>query len=329
MFQVLSLSGGGFLGLYTITVLEELEQKAGRPIIGCFDLIAGTSIGGIIALGLASGKSAESIRKAFQKNGEKIFSERSAPIGKIAKKVDLARSALKPKYDGIALKETIASIVGENTLIGDLLCPTIIPAINLTKGSIQFFKTPHHQDFKNDLKLKVVDVALATSAAPTYFPLAEIESQLYADGGLFANAPDLAALHEAEHFFAQRSEKINLLSIGTTTSNFSFSHTAGKELGFLGWLDDQKLMRTSMSAQQLYTQFMLQHRLGERYLRIDTVQSALQERDLALDVATKNAQKTIIGLGKAEFQRNINNKLLEEILKYSAAKPTFHNHPKN
>ena len=56
-FQILSLSGGGFLGLYTAAMLAELEERSGKPLNQCFDLIAGTSIGGIIALGLAAGRS--------------------------------------------------------------------------------------------------------------------------------------------------------------------------------------------------------------------------------------------------------------------------------
>ena len=64
-FQILSLSGGGFLGLYTVTLLDELEQKVGRPIASCFDLISGTSIGGIIALALALERPAKDIKDAF------------------------------------------------------------------------------------------------------------------------------------------------------------------------------------------------------------------------------------------------------------------------
>jgi len=72
-FQILSLSGGGFLGLYTIKIIEKIEEDLGKPISHCFDLIAGTSIGGIVALALAAEIPAKDIRKAFEDNGEKIF----------------------------------------------------------------------------------------------------------------------------------------------------------------------------------------------------------------------------------------------------------------
>ena len=74
-FQILSLSGGGYLGLYQATILCELEEKAGKPIAQCFDLLAGTSIGGIIALALALEVPATQIRQAFEKHGQHIFFE--------------------------------------------------------------------------------------------------------------------------------------------------------------------------------------------------------------------------------------------------------------
>lgn len=82
-FQILSLSGGGYLGLYTASVLAKLEEQSGRRIVDMFDLLAGTSIGGIIALGLAAGTSAAEIRDAFLENGEAIFGKRQ-PERKLA-----------------------------------------------------------------------------------------------------------------------------------------------------------------------------------------------------------------------------------------------------
>ena len=87
-FQILSLSGGGYMGLYTIAVLSELEDQIGRPLAGCFDLIAGTSVGGIIALGLAAEHPASNINDAFEEMGKAVF--RSA--------VDERRSKTKNKH---------------------------------------------------------------------------------------------------------------------------------------------------------------------------------------------------------------------------------------
>jgi len=104
-YQVLSLSGGGYMGLYTITLLAKLEQHFQRPIYECFDLIAGTSIGGIIALGLAAEKTAAEIKYAFEQHGTEIFSDRPVPKTHIAALREIMRSWSKPKYNDQALKK--------------------------------------------------------------------------------------------------------------------------------------------------------------------------------------------------------------------------------
>ncbi len=321
-FQILSLSGGGYLGLYTATVLADLERQVGRPLASCFDLLAGTSVGGIIALGLAAEHPADDIKGAFERNGTRIFSNRPAPTTKLSEWRDFLRSLFSSKYDGVALRETIVEIVGEDTIIGDLKHPVMVPVVNLTKGRPQVFKTDHHPTFKRDHRLKVVDVALATGAAPTYFPVAEIGDELFADGGLYGNSPDLMALHEAEHFFKIPAEEVRILSIGTTTSQFSFSHVGDRRLGLYGWR--RRLAQTMISAQQADVGYIVGHRLGDRYLRIDHVQSKEQERDLGLDVATEDAQKTIRGMASGSYQAVLNAPMLEAMLSQYAPTPRFY-----
>ena len=321
-FQILSLSGGGYLGLYTISVLAELELQIRRPIASCFDLVAGTSVGGIIALGLAAERPANDIKHAFVSDGTRIFSNRPTPTTRFGQWWDFCRSMLSPKYDSAALSETAIRIIGDNNHIGDLKHPVIIPVVNLTKGKPQMFKTAHHPTFKRDHRLRIVDVALATSAAPTYFPIAEIRDELFADGGLYANSPDLVALHEAEHFFGVPAGEVRMLSIGTTTTQFSFSHVTGRQLGMLGWR--HRFAQTMISSQQMDVGYMLGHKLGDRYVRIDEVQSREQERDLGLDVATEDAQKTIHGMASGSVQTMLNHPMLETILAYQAPEPRFY-----
>jgi cGAMP-activated phospholipase len=109
-FQILSLSGGGYLGLYTIAVLAEIEDRIKAPLATRFDLIAGTSVGGIIAIGIANEVKAAKIKKAFEDNGTDIFSARRAPKTSVGKFYDVLRSVLKPKYDPSALRKTIIDI---------------------------------------------------------------------------------------------------------------------------------------------------------------------------------------------------------------------------
>lgn len=323
-FNILSLSGGGFLGLYSASLLAGLERTSGAPIAKRFDLLAGTSIGGIVALGLAAEKSAAEITETFAVNGMDIFSDRPVASGWIGSAVDFYRSLLRPKYQSEALRSAIEKLVGVNTKIGDLAHRVIVPTVNLTKGLPQIFKTPHHPSLKMDLNRKVVDVALATAAAPTYFPIAEIDDALFADGGLYANSPDLLALHEAEYFLGQVNEDIHLLSIGTTTAQFSFAHAHGRQLGVWGWSREQRLVNVIIASQQHSVDYIMGHRLAERYLRLDASQSKEQERHLALDVATEPAQKTIRGLADATLQANINDRHLLAFLDHKAAPPIFH-----
>ena len=161
-FQILSLSGGGYLGLYSIAVLAEIEKQSGRRTADFIDLFAGTSIGGIVALGLASGVPAAHIRDAFVENGEKIFG-RKPPARGPRKWAEFLGNVSRPKHSATALRKTIEDIVGQQTLVKDLRRPTVVAAVNLTKGGPKVFKTGHHANFKIDWRLPVVDVALALS----------------------------------------------------------------------------------------------------------------------------------------------------------------------
>jgi len=323
-FQILSLSGGGYLGLYTAAVLAQLELHANIRVANQFDLLAGTSIGGIIALALAAEVPAAEVQSAFERNGHAIFGSSPPARSKVAVITDLCRKAFKSKYRADALRSTIEEIVSADLRIGELIHPVLVPAVNLSKGSPQLFKTPHHETFSFDLNLRVVDVAMATAAAPTYFPLAEIGDALYTDGGLFANSPDLLALHEATYFFEQPEGDIKVLSIGTTTAQFSFAHTANKRYGVFQWFKGARLLNVIIASQQRSVDLMMRHRLADNYLRLDETQSKEQEHILGLDVATVEAQSTIRALASGTAQRAINDPLLRAMLERVAPAPKFY-----
>lgn len=322
-FQILCLSGGGYLGLYSAVILEQIEQKLGRPIASAFDLISGTSIGGLLAIAVALEVPMADVVVELKKSGEKIFSNRKRPKNWVATLIDLGRSVLSPKYSNRELTKTLNEIYGVETLLGDIPNNRVlIPAVNLTLGKAQVFKTPHLQKYERDWKELATEVALATSAAPTYLPIAKVGDQLFADGGLYANSPDQIALHEAEYFLDIPRTQISTLSIGTTTSRYSIAHEAGVKFGLLKWAKNGRLASAMISAQQQNTQYMMEHVLGERYVRIDTDQSKEQERELALDVATKNAQKTISGLAEGAFRQNSSR--IEQFLKHNSSKAKFY-----
>lgn len=324
-FQILALSGGGYLGLFSAHILAQLEEQAERPLGRCFDLICGTSIGGILGLGLANEVPAAKILQAFESRGPEIFPQKPRRLGYFS---DLIQFGFRPKYDGRALRCTIEDILGPATLLGEAKHRVLIPTVNMTEGKIQVFKTPHHEDFHLDHRKRMVDIAMATSAAPLYFPMAEIGDALYVDGGLFANAPDLCGLHEAEHFLKIPRSEISILSIGTTTSSYSLPHSLGRNFGALKWMGKQRIVSTVMSAQQQLTDFIIRHQLGDRYLRLDKEQTEELAKDLGLDKATDAARRTIKGVAQAVYQANSTKPLMRTMLKHNVSEPNFYHGPR-
>ncbi len=308
-FQALALTGGGYRGLFTARALQEMEDHIGEPIGRRFDLSYGTSIGGIIALAVAFEVPMKNVVQAFEQSGEKIFPPRVKPTGKIGKGMDIWRHWSQPRYRSQALRDVITSLIPEDSTLNDAKHAVGIPAVNVTSGRPQVFKTRHKEEWTRDWKYKVVDVALATSAAPTFFELAELDGQRYADGGLYANAPDLLALHEAEHFFGVPSEAVRILSVGTTTNMYSLSFESGRGLGIQGWMDDNRLFSVTISSQQQLVDQLMQHKLKDRYFRLDALPSNEQAKDLGLDVATEAARRTLMALGKKAASDILNTKL--------------------
>ena len=323
-FQILALSGGGYCGLYTACVLAEIESQTGRRAIDMFDMFAGTSIGGIIALGLAAEVSAADIRDAFLDNGARIFGS-SPPGGSIVKFTEMLGGLFKTKYTVPPLERTIEQIVGTDTLMKDLRRPTIVTAVNLTKGGPKIFKTGHHPSLFLDWPLRIVDVALATSAAPTYFPTHKIGDELFADGGLFANSPDLISMHEAEQFMGVSADDIQVLSVGTTTSSFAFSAKTSRQMGIWSWVKNERLTNAIIGSQQAIANDMMRHRLDSRYVRIDRAQASNQRNELALDCASGAAKATLSAMAHASVAEAGGNSSLRSILAHQAIDRPFLN----
>ena len=294
-FRILALSGGGYLGLYTAVVLAELEKRAGEPLGRRFDLLAGTSVGGLLAMALAFEVPMAEIVRLFVERGEEVFSSRGLPGGRVTRLLDMTRSVLGPKYSGEALRRELARHFGERTM-GDARHAVVVPAVDVGASRTKGFKTPHTQGSLGDEGLSAVDVTLATCAAPAYFPCVKVGERLYADGGLFAVAPDQVALHEAQHFMGAKQARVRMLSIGTATRGFQPADSIDPEAGAVGWLSEGRLILTLISVQQQHVQAVMEDLLEDRYLRLDADWPA--QAGLGIDVATPEAAKTLIALGE-------------------------------
>ncbi len=285
--RVLALSGGGFLGLYTAAVLEGLEERAGAPLGRSFDLIAGTSIGAVLGLALAFEVPMSRLVRLFLEHGAEVFSHRALPSGALSRLVDLARSVTGPKYAGDALRTALTAEFGALKM-RDARHPMLVPAVDVVACQTKIFKTPHVPASRGDGDLAVVDVAMAACAAPAYFPAVQVGERLYADGGLFAVAPDQVALHEVEHFMGIGLEQVRMLSVGTATARYRPREGVDDaQAGAVSWLSDGRLILTLISVQQQHAQAMVEDRLGARYLRLDADWPA--DAGLGIDVATPAA----------------------------------------
>lgn len=207
-FHILALDGGGVKGLATAAILAKLEEDLDTKIVEHFDLLAGTSTGGLIAIGLGLGMRPADILKFYVEKGPRIFHN---PV-----KARNLMQWFRRKYSRTSLEEALREVFGEKRL-GDSERPLVIPSYDLDSEQVYLFKTPHHARLNRDWKVPAWQVALATSAAPTFFPTyTGVDSVRLIDGGVWANNPVIVAITEAVSMFCVPLQSIRVLSIGTT-----------------------------------------------------------------------------------------------------------------
>jgi patatin-like phospholipase/acyl hydrolase len=221
VFKILSLDGGGIKGIYSAQFLARCERElaAGKPLASYFDMIAGTSTGGIIALGLALGYSTSDILDFYTHDGRKIFPP--LPTAHIGRWWRGLRWLFRPHLDHRELEKALQHRFGDR-LLGDATTRVVIPAFMVPKTEIAVFKTDHHADFQNDYKTRAWEVARATSAAPTYLKGHEHlpSGRIFIDGGVWANNPVMVALVDVLSAYDVSPNQIDVLSIGTGNPPF-------------------------------------------------------------------------------------------------------------
>jgi patatin-like phospholipase/acyl hydrolase len=226
--RILCIDGGGLIGTFPAAFLAALEERLEKPIGQYFDLIAGTSTGGIIALGLGMGLQASEILQLYEDKGAEIFGQNFGPIKNYAlSQLRKIRWLRRAKHDSDKLREALVEVFGERR-IGNALTRLVIPAWSSTTQSVYIYKTAHHPRLRTDYKALVVDAALATAAAPTYFKAHITEHDVgLVDGGVWANNPIGIAVVEAVTLLDWPGDSLYVLSLGCLNKAYSIPVSAG------------------------------------------------------------------------------------------------------
>ena len=242
--RLLSIDGGGILGTFPAAFLAGLEKDLPKPIGSYFDLIAGTSTGGIIALGLAMGLRASELLDLYEKRGPEIFGQgRGRFVDFLLRKVRLGRWLVLHKYDPGPLQAVLEEVLGDRR-IGDANTRLLVPAWNPVARSVYIYKTAHHPRLRNDYKSLAVDAAMATAAAPTYFRQHVTQDAAgLTDGGTWANNPTALAVVEAIAMLGWRPDSLHVLSLGCLDETYTIRKWAG--VGTLG----SKIIKLFMDGQ--------------------------------------------------------------------------------
>jgi len=263
-YHILSLDGGGICGVLTAKLLERLEM-AYPGFLSKVDMIAGTSTGGILALGLAAGLTPKEIGRLYEESSTTVFADSVwdsiRDLGKLT----------GADYSNEPLKRAILELIGEITL-GDLQKRVLVSSFDLDNepqepGVLRTWKPKFFHNFpgkESDADEQVVDVALRTGAAPAYFPI----YQGYIDGGVVANNPSMCALAQALHpeTGGQKLRQVTLLSIGTGIHS-RFLPEQDADWGLVQWAPH--LISLMIEGNVGLADYQCKQFLGKRYLRIN------------------------------------------------------------
>jgi len=272
LYRVLSLDGGGLRGIFTAAVLAEAEDAYGPAFLESFDLLAGTSTGGIIALGLASGRTCREMLDFYRDAGATIFA-----------KPRRIRRLVGPKYDRRALDDLLRKEFGETTRMNDLRKAVCITAHELVSGTTRVWKDDHSPELRVGGNMLVWKVAAATSAAPTYFAAVQLDAaDSHIDGGVWGNNPAMVGITEAVRYARRDLSDIRMLSIGTTSEPLRVaSHDEAVGMGLKDWIG--KALHLLQGSSSMATDNQARLLLGDdAYLRIDSERG----RDVKLDDVT-------------------------------------------
>lgn len=219
-YKILAIDGGGIRGIIPARILQEIEHRLGKAVSRVFDLVAGTSTGGIIALGVtkpnAQGEpvySAGDMLSFYQQEGETIFP------GSFVLKAKTLWGLADVRYPAGPLEKLLADRFGE-TQLSQALTEVVVPSYDLSAPGPFFFKREYALSEEHTWDVAMASVARATSAAPTYFDPARLPGfedegdHALIDGGTFSNNPALAGLVDGLRL-RREGQNVLVVSIGT------------------------------------------------------------------------------------------------------------------
>ena len=257
-FKILTLDGGGTRGIYSAQLLALVEQELDAPIKESFDLIAGTSTGAIIAGAIAADISMDEIVSLFETESPDIF-----------KKKWYRNLLFSSKYSEDVFAQVIAKHIPAKPL-SDISTPLIITSSEITTSERYLFRSNYAETVRDseysDGDVCIRDAVVASCSAPTFFAPKGINNLLFADGGLWANNPSIAAYTEALTVFGKDVSQVKILSVGT--GHAPNMYRKKRRWGFLlGW-GGPKLVSFVMMLQAQASAKMVKQLLKDNYMRI-------------------------------------------------------------
>ncbi len=328
-FRILSIDGGGVRGVLPAKLLSEMESHLDKSnekksLWECFDLITGTSTGGIIAIALALGVPAQDVLTLYLDKSRIIFGDKKGKVGRWfyskheRTDLEIITRKLFAQYNG-----------GVDPLLGNCKTSVAIPVYDLNNGRPKVLKSNYHPSLVRDHQIPAYMAALATSAAPTFFdPYSavyrdsvgkKIEFFHNVDGGVFANNPSLGCLIEVQRSFNIPLENIKMLSLGTGhIRHFDKSQRSNYGLGY--WVKKTRLIEVFLQAQAQEVENLIgimKNGIGQTepdrfsYLRLDVEMNS--KTKIEMDETSRKKLDYLSDLGRQLWNENA-TKIIKDFL---------------
>jgi len=306
--RVLAIDGGGIRGIipaqiliHVEAILQEISRNKNAKISDFFDLVAGTSTGGILTALILTPEptyGAKDMLELYQTHGADIFTRH--PTTRFLDRLGL----FHPLYQHGPLEGIFDDYLG-SLKMSELKRPALIPTYNIETGEATFVSGVEIlKGSKGDRLVK--DVLRATTAAPTYFTPSLSYPDAFIDGGMFANNPALCAYVEATKFPSEpKTSEIMVLSLGTGSINQKYPYEKAKGWGRLNWIRPALEIYSSASSQTVHHQLEMLYKdkaLAGNYLRIEPDLEEFQASK-SMDVVTSQNMDALQAVGQTMCEK--------------------------